>query len=367
MEYAKNAEKVQKKAESEWKYQNTWKNEENEYTNSWQRSSSLIAWKISVPSAPFSFNTRTIEFDWEEVTHKYDPDRSFITNYTFSVPQELQQYVDLFNRAIENWYESAIIWEFDWKYIKIYFDKNFKDHFEKHGGFAPENLIMTLNRFDLFSEDVVDWKKRYLFEKELPNGRRLIAVTSTNLTEISFYESKTPKIWRNEKFQIAWDINSEVFKKRFGDWENDPKNANKKAEDNPINTYRKRSRGKVQPASSSEDSIIKNDGNASKNIKNRMKKTDGSSEVSIQSTPTQTNPTFSRTDLGAVLYNRITINEINARYILSIILLDIKFRIINNLFVFIQLILCAKLSLHQTINIKSKNSKKYLLMPKFYH
>ena len=217
MEYAKNAEKLQKKAKSQEKYQNTWKNKENEYTNSWQRSSSLIAWKISVPSAPFSFNTRTIEFDWEEVTHKYDPDRSFITNYTFSVPQELQQYVDLFNRAIENWYESAIIWEFDWKYIKIYFDNNFKDHFEKHGGFAPENLIMTLNRFDLFSEDVVKWKKRYLFEKELPNGRRLIAVTSTNLTEISFYESKTPKIWRNEKFQLAWDIESEAFKKRFGD------------------------------------------------------------------------------------------------------------------------------------------------------
>ena len=34
----------------------TWKNEENGYTNSWQRSSSGSAWKSSTLNAPFSFN-----------------------------------------------------------------------------------------------------------------------------------------------------------------------------------------------------------------------------------------------------------------------------------------------------------------------
>ena len=222
MEYAKNAEKMQKKAESKTKsqekYQNTWKNEENGYTNSWQRSSSGSAWKISTLNAPFSFNTKTIQYNWRDITHVFDPKDSFLTNYTFSVPQELQQYVDLFNRAIENWYESAIIWELDWRYIKIYFNRNFADHFEKHGGFAPENLIMTLNRFDAFAQRIVDWKKKLIFEKQLPNGNYLVAITSTNLTEISFYESDNSKVWYGDvRFQLAWDIESEAFKKRFGD------------------------------------------------------------------------------------------------------------------------------------------------------
>ena len=200
------------------KYQNTWKNEENDYTNSWQRSSSGSAWKISTLNAPFSFNTKTIQYNWRDITHVFDPKDSFLTNYTFSVPQELQQYVDLFNRAIENWYESAIIWELDWRYIKIYFNRNFADHFEKHGGFAPENLIMTLNRFDAFAQRIVDWKKKLIFEKQLPNGNYLVAITSTNLTEISFYESDNSKVWYGDvRFQLAWDIESEAFKKRFGD------------------------------------------------------------------------------------------------------------------------------------------------------
>ena len=218
LEYRRNAEKTQDKTKSQEKYQNTWKNEENEYTNSWQRSDPGIAWKISVLDAPFSFNTRTIQYNWNDITHTYDPKNSFLTDYTFSVPQELKQYVDLFNRAIENWYDSAIIWEFDWKYIKIYFNDNFKEHFVKHGWFAPENLIMTLNKFDAFAQKVVDWKKRFVFEKQLPNGNYLVAITSTNLTEISFYESKKSKIWGwFEHFQLAWDIESEAFKKRFGD------------------------------------------------------------------------------------------------------------------------------------------------------
>lgn len=218
LEYRRNAEKTQEKTKSQEKYQNTWKNEENEYTNSWQRSDPGIAWKISVLDAPFSFNTRTIQYNWNDITHTYDPKNSFLTDYTFSVPQELKQYVDLFNRAIENWYDSAIIWEFDWKYIKIYFNDNFKEHFVKHGWFAPENLIMTLNKFDAFAQKVVDWKKRFVFEKQLPNGNYLVAITSTNLTEISFYESKKSKIWGwFEHFQLAWDIESEAFKKRFGD------------------------------------------------------------------------------------------------------------------------------------------------------
>ena len=35
------------------------------------------------------------------------------------------------------------------------------------------------------------------------------------------------EIQSHEKYQKAWDINSPAFKKRFGDWENDPKNASK--------------------------------------------------------------------------------------------------------------------------------------------
>lgn len=150
------------------------------------------------------------------------------------------------------------------------------------------------------------------------------------------------------------------MKKRFMEYRKNAIKMQKKAESE--NKYQKKQKDEPRSLtdiksvrttdSSLPNSITIDDENSSKNIKNRIKKTDGSSEVSIQSTPTQTNPTFSRTDLGAVLYNRITINEINARYILYIILLDIKFRIINNLFVFIQLILCAKLSLLQTTNIK---------------
>jgi hypothetical protein len=55
------------------------------------------------------------------------------------------------------------------------------------------------------------------------------------------------------------------MKKRFMEYAKNAEKLQKKSVENPINTYRKRSRGKVQPASSSGDSIIKNDENANKN------------------------------------------------------------------------------------------------------
>ena len=126
-------------------------------------------------------------------------------------------------------------------------EERFIHTYENHWAFAPENLIATINH----SDDIVE----HPYEQE----------------NIKYYLKKIP--WSNSFFKAVvekiWWFENTTFFERISNlestYQDELEKTNKKSVENPINTYRKRSRGKVQPASSSEDSITKNNKNANKN------------------------------------------------------------------------------------------------------
>lgn len=175
----------------------------NEY-NAGEISSSLTSpWNIraesqdSVSRTPiattFSFNQRDITINGKQYHHQRN-ENSFKTKYIYKQSWNNQKYVDNFYKAISQWDKFAVVGQ-DWdNNIRIFFDKNFWDHFVKHGWFPAENLVETLNNYD--SRDVN--KGKYIYQKRLPNSNWLRAIVSKNFTEISFFESKSqwkPKTW----------------------------------------------------------------------------------------------------------------------------------------------------------------------------
>ena len=151
--------------------------------------------KDPVSQAPvattFSFSQRDVKIWGKNYHHKIN-DNSFKTKYIFNQEWVNKQYVDNFNNAIKNWEKYALIGKYKGNGVKLYLNKNFWDHFVKHWWFAPENLIETINNYDAVN---IWGKNRYIFEKELPNGKWLRAITTKNFSEITFFETKNKFKW----------------------------------------------------------------------------------------------------------------------------------------------------------------------------
>ena len=179
----------------------TWNSEQSEYTSAEKSSSITSPWNIRaglkdpVSQAPvattFSFSQRDVKIWGKNYHHKIN-DNSFKIKYIFNQEWVNKQYVDNFNNAIKNWEKYALIGKYKGNDVKLYLNKNFWDHFVKHWWFAPENLIETINNYDAVN---IWGKNRYIFEKELPNGKWLRAITTKNFSEITFFETKNKFKW----------------------------------------------------------------------------------------------------------------------------------------------------------------------------
>jgi len=201
---ARNAKPVSKRGENAVGLKTTkktWNSKQSEYTSAEKSSSITSPWNIRaglkdpVSQAPvattFSFSQRDIKIWGKNYHHKIN-DNSFKTKHIFNQEWINKQYVDNFNNAIKNWEKYALIGKYKGNDVKLYLNKNFWDHFVKHWWFAPENLIETINNYDAVSV----WNKdRYIFEKELPNGKWLRAITTKNFSEITFFETKNKFKW----------------------------------------------------------------------------------------------------------------------------------------------------------------------------
>lgn len=201
---ARNAKPVNKRGENAVGLKTTkktWNSEKTEYTSTEKSSSITSPWNIRaglkdpVPQAPvattFSFSQRDIKIWGKNYHHKIN-DNSFKTKHIFNQEWVNKQYVDNFNNAIKNWEKYALIGKYKGNDVKLYLNKNFWDHFVKHWWFAPENLVETINNYDAVSV----WNRdRYIFEKELPNGKWLRAITTKNFSEITFFETKNKFKW----------------------------------------------------------------------------------------------------------------------------------------------------------------------------
>ena len=247
---ARNAKPVNKRGENVVGLKTTkktWNSEKTEYTTTEKSSSIISPWNIraesidSVAKPPiattFSLWTKSITLNGKKYYHQHSWS-SFKTKHTFKPTNDTARFVENFNTALQKWENFALIGKYKGNDVKIYFNNNFANHFIKHWGFKAENLVETINNYDA----VNIWSRnRYVFEKELPNGRWLRAITTKNFSEITFFETKNKfkwweviekglnklREWAETKYQLAEPIKSENFKKWFGDWENDPKNASK--------------------------------------------------------------------------------------------------------------------------------------------
>ncbi len=179
----------------------TWNSEQSEYTSAERSSSITSPWNIraesidSVAKPPiattFSLWTKSITLNGRKCYHQHSWS-SFKTKHTFKPTKDTAWFVENFNTALQKWENFALIGKYKGNDVKIYFNNNFANHFIKHWGFKAENLVETINNYDA----VNIWSKnRYVFEKELPNGRWLRAITTKNFSEITFFETKNKFKW----------------------------------------------------------------------------------------------------------------------------------------------------------------------------
>ena len=179
----------------------TWNSKQSEYTSTEKSSSITSPWNIraesidSVAKPPiattFSLWTKSITLNGKKYYHQHSWS-SFKTKHTFNPTKDTAGFVENFNTALQKWENFALIGKYKGNDVKIYFNNNFANHFIKHWGFKAENLVETINNYDA----VNIWSKnRYVFEKELPNGRWLRAITTKNFSEITFFETKNKFKW----------------------------------------------------------------------------------------------------------------------------------------------------------------------------
>lgn len=211
----------------------TWNSEQSEYTPTEKSSSITSPWNIraesidSVAKPPiattFSLWTKSITLNGKKYYHQHSWS-SFKTKHIFNPTKDTAVFVENFNTALQKGENFALIGKYQGNDVKIYFNNNFANHFIKHWGFKAEDLVETINNYDA----VNIWSKnRYVFEKELPNGRWLRAITTKNFSEITFFETKNKfkwweviekgfnqlREWAETKYQLAEPIKSENFKK----------------------------------------------------------------------------------------------------------------------------------------------------------
>ena len=201
---ARNAKPVSKRDENAVGLKTTkktWNSEKTEYTTTEKSSSITSPWNIraesidSVAKPPiattFSLWTKSITLNGKKYYHQHSWS-SFKTKHTFNPTNDTARFVENFNTALQKWENFALIGKYKGNDVKIYFNNNFANHFIKHWGFKAENLVETINNYDA----VNIWSKnRYVFEKELPNGRWLRAITTKNFSEITFFETKNKFKW----------------------------------------------------------------------------------------------------------------------------------------------------------------------------
>lgn len=182
----------------------TWNSKQSEYTSTEKSSSITSPWNIraesidSVAKPPiattFSLWTKSITLNGKKYYHQHSWS-SFKTKHTFKPTNDTAGFVENFNTALQKWENFALIGKYKENDVKIYFNNNFANHFIKHWGFKAENLVETINNYDA----VNIWSKnRYVFEKELPNGkwlRAIRAITTKNFSEITFFETKNKFKW----------------------------------------------------------------------------------------------------------------------------------------------------------------------------
>jgi hypothetical protein len=139
----------------------------------------------------------------------------------------------------------------------IFSFEKFKKIFQKHGQFSPENLLETINNptfafrnvrnetTQSYDEDKINILKRipgsnnfWVVGAERNNGFFFLTnVEVRRSSEQGIDERIDERVQKqedifvdnrtNSQYQSAGDIYSDNFKKRFGDWETDPKNASK--------------------------------------------------------------------------------------------------------------------------------------------
>ena len=179
----------------------TWNSKQSEYTSTEKSSSITSPWNIraesidSVAKPPiattFSLWTKSITLNGKKYYHQHSWS-SFKTKHTFNPTNDTARFVENFNTALQKWENFALIGKYKGNDVKIYFNNNCANHFIKHWGLKAENLVETINNYDA----VNIWSKnRYVFEKELPNGRWLRAITTKNFSEITFFETKNKFKW----------------------------------------------------------------------------------------------------------------------------------------------------------------------------
>ena len=179
----------------------TWNSEQSEYTSAERSSSITSPWNIraesidSVAKPPiattFSLWTKSITLNGRKYYHQHSWS-SFKTKHTFKPTKDTAWFVENFNTALQKWENFALIGKYKGNDVKIYFNNNFANHFIKHWGFKAENLVETINNYDAVN---IWGKNRYIFEKELPNGKWLRAITTKNFSEITFFETKNKFKW----------------------------------------------------------------------------------------------------------------------------------------------------------------------------
>ena len=201
---ARNAKPVSKRDENAVGLKTTkktWNSKQSEYTSTEKSSSITSPWNIraesidSVAKPPiattFSLWTKSITLNGKKYYHQHSWS-SFKTKHTFNPTNDTARFVENFNTALQKWENFALIGKYKGNDVKIYFNNNFANHFIKHWGFKAENLVETINNYDA----VNIWSRnRYVFEKELPNGRWLRAITTKNFSEITFFETKNKFKW----------------------------------------------------------------------------------------------------------------------------------------------------------------------------
>ena len=142
----------------------------------------------------FSLWTKSITLNGRKYYHQHSWS-SFKTKHTFKPTKDTAWFVENFNTALQKWENFALIGKYKGNDVKIYFNNNFANHFIKHWGFKAENLVETINNYDAVN---IWGKNRYIFEKELPNGkwlRAIRAITTKNFSEITFFETKNKFKW----------------------------------------------------------------------------------------------------------------------------------------------------------------------------
>ena len=265
-QYVKNAQKIESKSEE--KYQKTWKNEENEYTNDWKDTvqSVVSSSKEDESIQDVSFFSKVVQKNiwrkylrkqwelfrngelWESHVRKWD---EFSNLYDLWLKKWEEKYLKEFNDFVKwNIPEATIgkikIWNNTFL-IKLD-EKSFYHLFRKHWDFSPNNLIATTNNPDYKIIDVKVFNEKLNQRIEVKDKINLIKILDDNhflvvwanlenwyyiATHFEVVQKKWDELiellnrWKamdqktadymNTHYQTAWDINSEAFKKRFGD------------------------------------------------------------------------------------------------------------------------------------------------------